>query len=68
MLTSICTSPPRPAWRIFVPLLSPGGVIVNDDFKAPLFPGCGCAWHEFFESRDLSYSVLDTGQAVFINF
>ena len=50
----------------FVPRLEAGGVIVNDDFDSPLFPGAKIAWHQFCQQRDPPYVVLDTGQAVFM--
>jgi O-methyltransferase len=51
----------------FYPRMAPGGVIINDDFSSPLFPGGGTGWKKFFEEKKESYIVLDTGQAVFIN-
>lgn len=51
----------------FFPRLVPGAVIVNDDFGSPLFPGGGKSWKEFFEKKNLSYVVLDTGQSVYIH-
>lgn len=59
--------PTKTSLAYFFPRLAKGGVILNDDFKSPLFPGAGHAWREFFEERNLSYLVLDTGQAVFTN-
>ena len=59
--------PTKACLEYFFPRVSVGGVIINDDFKAPLFPGCGRAWQEFFDARQLLYIVLDTGQAVFMN-
>jgi hypothetical protein len=50
----------------FLPRLAPGGVIVNDDFGSPGFPGGGKSWKEFFERRNLPYVILDSGQAVYI--
>lgn len=57
--------PTRASLEYFFPRLVKGGVIVNDDFNSPLFPGGGRSWHEFFQARGLSYVVLDTGQAVY---
>jgi hypothetical protein len=51
----------------FVPRLSPGAVVINDDYLSPLFPGAGQAWDEYFEERELPFVVLDSGQAVFVN-
>lgn len=58
-------APTKACLDYFVPRMVPGGVIVNDDFQAPFFPGCGRAWYEFFKPLDLPYVVLDSGQSVF---
>lgn len=50
----------------FYPRLVSGGVILNDDFGSPLFPGGGKSWKDFFEARGDAYVVLDTGQSVYI--
>ena len=50
----------------FVPRLQPGGVIVNDDYASPLFPGGGKAWEDYSERHKFSFVALDTGQAVLI--
>ncbi len=59
--------PTQACLEYFLPRLAPGGVIVNDDFDSPLFPGGGRSWKAVMEKRGLSYAVLDTGQAVFVN-
>ena len=59
--------PVRDCLKYFYPKLEKGGVMINDDFNSPLFPGAGKAWHEFFETIGKGYAVLDTGQAVFLN-
>lgn len=51
----------------FFPRLTRGAVIVNDDFGSPSFPGGGKSWKDFFERKNLSYAVLDTGQSVYIH-
>ena len=51
----------------FFPRMAAGGVIINDDYSSPLFPGGGSGWEEFFNKVKKPYIVLDTGQAVFIN-
>ena len=51
----------------FFPRLAAGGVIINDDYASPLFPGGGSGWIEFFERVKKPFTVLDSGQAVFIN-
>ena len=58
--------PTKACMEYFIPRLSDGGVIVNDDYSSPLFPGGGRAWRDYCEAHDLSYVVFDTGQAVFI--
>ena len=50
----------------FYPRMTKGGVILNDDFDSPLFPGGRKSWRDFFEPRGLSYVVLDSGQSVYI--
>lgn len=50
----------------FMPRMVPGGVILNDDFSSPLFPGGGKAWAQYFGERSLPYLVLDTGQSVYV--
>jgi hypothetical protein len=42
------------------------GVILNDDYNSPLFPGAGIAWRKFFDLKNESYLILDSGQSVFI--
>jgi hypothetical protein len=59
--------PTSGALEYFVPRLSPGAVVINDDYLSPLFPGAGQAWDEFFAERGLPFVVLDSGQAVFVN-
>lgn len=55
------------ALEYFVPRLAQGGVVINDDYLSPLFPGAGQAWDEYFEEGRLPFVVLDSGQAVFVN-
>jgi hypothetical protein len=50
----------------FYPRMNKGGIIINDDYKSVLFPGAGKAWREFFEKKNESYLILDTGQSIFI--
>jgi O-methyltransferase len=50
----------------FYPRLVNGGVIICDDYGAPLFPGAHRAWDEFCAKHDLPYIVLDTGQSVIL--
>ena len=50
----------------FYSRLVKGGVILNDDFGSPLFPGGGTSWKDFFEAKNEPYVVLDTGQSVYI--
>ncbi len=58
--------PTKACLEYFLPRMAPGGVILNDDFASPAFPGCGKAWGEFFDAHGLPYAILDTGQAVFL--
>ena len=50
----------------FYPRMTKGGVILNDDFDSPMFPGGRKSWIDFFEPMGLSYVVLDSGQSVYI--
>ncbi len=50
----------------FVPRLVSGGVIINDDFASPLFPGGGRGWVEYCKKNEMHYVVLDSGQSVYI--
>jgi O-methyltransferase len=52
--------------EFFYPRMKSGGVILNDDYNSPYFPGAGIAWREFFESKKEHYIILDSGQSVFI--
>ena len=52
--------------KYFYPRLAPGGVIINEDFSSPLFPGGGSGWSEFFSEIKQSFIILDSGQAIFI--
>ncbi len=60
-------APTKASLEYFYPRLTPGAVIVNDDFGSPLFPGAARGWHEFFEDRNRSYVILDTGQSIYIH-
>jgi hypothetical protein len=44
----------------------PGGVIINDDYGSPDFPGCGKAWRDFCIANSIPFVKFDTGQAVII--
>lgn len=50
----------------FYPRLSHGGVMICDDYGAPLFPGAYRAWNRFCDERQLPFAVLDTGQSVIL--
>jgi hypothetical protein len=50
----------------FYPRLSRGGVIICDDYGAPMFPGAHRAWDRFCDEHDVPYVVLDTGQSVIL--
>ncbi len=58
--------PTKTALEYFLPRMSPGGIIVNDDYGSPDFPGAGRAWHETLEPLGVPYIVLDGGQAIYI--
>jgi len=59
-------APSYGALAYFYPRLSPGGVIVCDDYGSPTFPGAHRAWHQYSEENALPYVVLDSGQAVIL--
>lgn len=59
-------TPTKTALEYFLPRMSPGGIIVNDDFASPEFPGAGQAWREVLEPQGLPYIALDSGQAIYI--
>ncbi len=50
----------------FYPRLVDGGLIICDDYGAPLFPGAHRAWDEFCARHKLPFIVLDTGQSVIL--
>lgn len=50
----------------FYPKLSRGGVIICDDYGAPMFPGAHRAWDLYCEEHNIPYVVLDTGQSVIL--
>jgi hypothetical protein len=50
----------------FYPRLARGGVIVCDDYGAPMFPGAHRAWNRFCDEHGVPYVVLDTGQSVIL--
>ena len=59
--------PTKTALEYFLPRMSPGGIIVNDDFASPEFPGGGQGWRDVLEPQGLPYIALDSGQAVYIH-
>lgn len=59
--------PIKAGLEYFFPRMADGGIIVNDDYASPGFPGAGKAWREFFEARGLAYEALATGQAVYVH-
>lgn len=50
----------------FYPRLVSGGVMINDDFDSPLFPGGGEAWIEYCQTMGVKFTALDSGQAVIV--
>ncbi len=59
-------APTLASLEYFFPKLTQGGVIICDDYSAPLFPGAHRAWDEFCADHEVPYVVLDTGQSVII--
>ena len=59
-------APTRASLEYFYPRLVDGGVIICDDYGAPLFPGAHRAWDEFCAAHDIPFVVLDTGQSVIL--
>jgi O-methyltransferase len=56
----------RDCLEYFFPRLCGGGVIVCDDYLAPLFPGAHRAWDGYCERHGVPFVVLDTGQSVIL--
>ena len=50
----------------FYPRLCAGGVVVCDDYGAPLHPGAHRAWNRYCNEHGIPFVVLDTGQAVIL--
>jgi len=50
----------------FYPRLVPGGVMICDDYGAPMFPGAHRAWNQFCAQHEVPFIVLDTGQSVIL--
>ena len=50
----------------FVPRMAPGGIIINDDYGSPLFPGSGRAWDQYCARHKLDFVALDSGQGVLV--
>ena len=48
----------------FVPRMTEGGIILNDDYYSLMFPGGGRAWKEYCDQHQINYLPLDSGQAV----
>lgn len=59
-------APTLASLEYFFPRLVDGGVIICDDYGAPLFPGAHRAWDRFCARHDLPFVVLDTGQSVIL--
>ena len=56
--------PTRDALEFFWPRLSPGGVIVSDEYGLATCPGVTRAFDEFFEGRSDRHLPLASGQAI----
>ena len=50
----------------FYPRLSPGGIIITDDYGTEDYSGARKAWERYCGENDIPYIVLGTGQAVII--
>ena len=59
-------APTRACLEYFYPRLAPSGVIICDDYGAPLFPGAARAWDDFCEEHEVPFVVHDTGQSVIL--
>ena len=59
-------APTRASLAYFYPRLAHGGVILCDDYGAPMFPGAHRAWDAYCEENAIPYVVLDTGQSVIL--
>jgi len=58
--------PTKACLEYFVPRVSPGGVLICDDYGSLAFPGAVRAWDEYFAPRKLPFISLSTGQSVYI--
>jgi O-methyltransferase len=58
--------PTRGCLEYFIPRMVPGGIIINDDYGSPLFPGSGRAWDEYCAKHHLGFVALDSGQGVLV--
>lgn len=56
--------PTRACLEHFWPRLSPGGVVLCDDYVTPLYPGAMRAMDDFCAQYGIEPLILDTGQAV----
>jgi hypothetical protein len=50
----------------FYPRLASGGVMICDDYGAPLYPGAARAWCAYCEKNGIPFVVHDTGQSVIL--
>ena len=50
----------------FVPRMSPGGIILCDDYLSVRFPGARMAWDEFCSAYDLKFVTLDNYQSAML--
>ncbi|HVX12702.1 MAG TPA: TylF/MycF/NovP-related O-methyltransferase [Pirellulales bacterium] len=59
--------PIRDSLRFFYPRLSPGGVIVVDDYGTTDWPGATKAVDEFLKENDVTFSIETLGSMVIVN-
>jgi len=56
----------RDCLDFFVPRMSPGGIILCDDYLSVRFPGARLAWDEYCEKHGVRFVTLDNYQAAMI--
>lgn len=59
-------APTRACLEYFLPRLTPGGVVICDDYGSQVFPGAERAWDEVCTREGVPFVELPTGQAVIL--